>query len=72
MGHQFRSGERNRSFSGVNASLKDGGGNDDGGSGDTSNQQLPYETLFDVCEEVVNLSSVMEKLNLGPFGFWGA
>jgi GTPase SAR1 family protein len=52
---------------GVNASSKDGGGNGND-SGDTSNQQLPYETLFDVCEEVVNLSSVMEKLNLGPNG----
>ena len=29
---------------------------------------LPYETLFDVCSEVVNLSSVMEKLELGPNG----
>ena len=29
---------------------------------------LPYETLFDVCEEVVNLSSVMEQTGLGPNG----
>lgn len=30
--------------------------------------QLPYETIFDVCEEVVNLSSVMDQLGLGPNG----
>jgi GTPase SAR1 family protein len=29
---------------------------------------LPYETLFDVCEEVVNLSSVMKETGLGPNG----
>ena len=32
------------------------------------NTLLPYETIFDVCEEVVNLSSVMEQLGLGPNG----
>jgi len=35
---------------------------------DASQSQLPYETIFDVCEEVVNLSSVMEQLGLGPNG----
>lgn len=29
---------------------------------------LPYDTLLDVCEEVVNLSSVMKQLELGPNG----
>ena len=29
---------------------------------------LPYDTLLDVCEEVVNLSSVMDELGLGPNG----
>eukprot|EP00977_Amphora_coffeiformis_P011798 scaffold2897_cov178-Amphora_coffeaeformis.AAC.3 len=29
---------------------------------------LPYETLLDVCQEVVNLTSVMEKTGLGPNG----
>jgi len=29
---------------------------------------LPYETILDVCEDVVNLSSVMEQLKLGPNG----
>ena len=29
---------------------------------------LPYDALLDVCESVVNLSSVMQQLNLGPNG----
>jgi GPN-loop GTPase len=29
---------------------------------------LPYECLLDVCESVINLSSVMKQLNLGPNG----
>ena len=29
---------------------------------------LPYEAVYDVCKEVVNLSSVMEKTGLGPNG----
>jgi GPN-loop GTPase len=29
---------------------------------------LPYETVYDVCTEVVNLTSVMEKTGLGPNG----
>ncbi len=29
---------------------------------------LPYDTLLDVCESVVNLSSVMKQLGLGPNG----
>ncbi|KAG7360934.1 hypothetical protein IV203_036033 [Nitzschia inconspicua] len=33
----------------------------------TSND-LPYECLLDVCESVINLSSVMKQLNLGPNG----
>lgn len=43
--------------------------------GDTSstattatNNQLPYETILDICEDVINLSSVMSKLGLGPNG----
>lgn len=32
------------------------------------NTLLPYDTIFDVCEEVVNLSSVMDQLGLGPNG----
>lgn len=31
-------------------------------------QGLPYETVFNVCDEVVVLSSVMEKMKLGPNG----
>jgi hypothetical protein len=30
--------------------------------------ELPYDVLLDVCESVVNLSSVMRQLNLGPNG----
>ena len=33
-----------------------------------SNNELPYETLLDVCDSVVNLSSVMKQLGLGPNG----
>lgn len=29
---------------------------------------LPYEPIFDVCTDAVNLSSVMDKLELGPNG----
>jgi len=32
------------------------------------NSALPYDTLFDVCNEIVNLSSVMEQSGLGPNG----
>ena len=31
---------------------------------------LPYEAVYDVCQEVVNLSSVMEKTGLGPTEDW--
>lgn len=33
-----------------------------------SSNSLPYDTLLDVCESVVNLSSVMRQLGLGPNG----
>ena len=49
-------------------SARDATNDDDEGS-DTDNQiKLPYDTLLDVCEEVVNLSSVMDELGLGPNG----
>lgn len=35
-------------------------------SSDDSN--LPYDTLLDVCQDVINLNSVMEELKLGPNG----
>ena len=38
------------------------------GESKQDSSQLPYETIFDVCEEVVNLSSVMDQLGLGPNG----
>ena len=50
---------------------------DDDGNGDrgdatatarTGNTQLPYETILDVCEDVISLDSVMSELNLGPNG----
>lgn len=34
----------------------------------SSHNQLPYETLFDICNEVINLSSVMLETGLGPNG----
>jgi GPN-loop GTPase len=34
----------------------------------SSKNNLPYEVLLDVCESVVNLSSVMQQLGLGPNG----
>ena len=44
----------------------------DANNGDGNDQEqevaLPYDTLLDVCEEVVNLSSVMDELGLGPNG----
>lgn len=41
-----------------------------GGAGEQeeASNNLPYETLLDVCDSVVNLSSVMQQLGLGPNG----
>eukprot|EP00551_Chaetoceros_affinis_P004694 CAMPEP_0203684122 /NCGR_PEP_ID=MMETSP0090-20130426/47873_1 /ASSEMBLY_ACC=CAM_ASM_001088 /TAXON_ID=426623 /ORGANISM="Chaetoceros affinis, Strain CCMP159" /LENGTH=523 /DNA_ID=CAMNT_0050553285 /DNA_START=41 /DNA_END=1612 /DNA_ORIENTATION=+ len=33
-----------------------------------SSQHLPYDTLLDTSEDVINLSTVMEELELGPNG----
>ena len=46
------------------ASAAADGPNDD--QGDKTG--LPYETIFDVCEEAVELSSVMKQMELGPNG----
>lgn len=35
---------------------------------DEIENDLPYEVLLDVCDSVVNLSSVMKQLDLGPNG----
>lgn len=35
---------------------------------ETGEPGLPYEALFDVCTEIINLTSVMEKTQLGPNG----
>lgn len=35
---------------------------------DNKNQLLPYDAVYDVCSEIVNLTSVMEKTGLGPNG----
>lgn len=40
----------------------------DGTKAEENHAQLPYETIFDVCKEIVNLSSVMGKMQLGPNG----
>ncbi len=35
---------------------------------DYGNSQLPYETILDVCQDIISLDSVMLELNLGPNG----
>ena len=57
------SNERSDAASDDNAAQDDDGGNDQ-----EQEVALPYDTLLDVCEEVVNLSSVMDELGLGPNG----
>lgn len=51
---------------------RNGNGNDsdhdDDEENDNRNTSLPYDALVDVCESVVNLSSVMQQLGLGPNG----
>lgn len=32
------------------------------------NTQLPYDTILDVCQDIISLDSVMSELNLGPNG----
>ncbi|KAL7515219.1 hypothetical protein ACHAXN_012627 [Cyclotella atomus] len=32
------------------------------------NAQLPYETILDVCQDIISLDSVMNQLHLGPNG----
>ena len=39
-----------------------------GEEGKDEQAMLPYETLLDVCQEVVNLTLVMEQTGLGPNG----
>ena len=46
----------------------EGEGEGEGGGGDDPPTALPYDAILDVCEEIVNLSSVMEELELGPNG----
>jgi GTPase SAR1 family protein len=41
---------------------------DGAGEQEEASNNLPYETLLDVCDSVVNLSSVMQQLGLGPNG----
>lgn len=40
----------------------------DGRDNDNSEPSLPYQTIIDVCQEIVNLKSVMEQTGLGPNG----
>ena len=35
---------------------------------DNGNSQLPYDTILDVCQDIISLDSVMSELNLGPNG----
>ncbi|KAL7501051.1 hypothetical protein ACHAWT_009206 [Skeletonema menzelii] len=34
----------------------------------TANSQLPYETILDVCQDIISLDAVMKELHLGPNG----
>uniref|UniRef100_A0A7S3PVG6 GPN-loop GTPase 2 n=1 Tax=Chaetoceros debilis TaxID=122233 RepID=A0A7S3PVG6_9STRA len=43
------------------------GDNDNNPSG-TRNSHLPYDAILDASEDIINLSSVMESLDLGPNG----
>ena len=36
--------------------------------GTASNSQLPYETILDVCQDIISLDAVMNELHLGPNG----
>lgn len=59
---------RNTGSSSSNNSIKNQNqdGNDD--DDDDGKKGLPYDVLLNVCESVVNLSSVMKQLGLGPNG----
>ena len=46
----------------------DGGNDTTATLGTMGNSQLPYDTILDVCEDVISLDSVMSELNLGPNG----
>ena len=35
---------------------------------ENGNAQLPYETILDVCEDIISLDAVMQELRLGPNG----
>lgn len=58
--------EEKASNEGSDRAISDGNGDD--GNDQEQEVALPYDTLLDVCEEVVNLSSVMDELGLGPNG----
>ena len=36
--------------------------------GEQCNTQLPYETILDVCQDIISLDAVMSELHLGPNG----
>lgn len=50
------------------AAAEDDGDGDGDGDGETSNAQLPYDAILDVCQDVISLDSVMSELDLGPNG----
>ena len=41
---------------------------DANGDEEETNAQLPYETILDVCQDIISLDSVMSQLHLGPNG----
>lgn len=48
--------------------IHDENDDDDNANDGHGNSQLPYETILDVCQDVVSLESVMAELDLGPNG----
>ena len=47
---------------------EDDGNNNNHDNSNRKNNGLPYDVLLDVCDSVINLTSVMKQLNLGPNG----
>ena len=54
----------------TNGSKADNGDSDDDNdnNNETKNSQLPYETILDVCQDIISLDAVMNELHLGPNG----
>ena len=60
--------ENIKSGSGASSDTEDDAQNDEGNDDEATNSQLPYETILDVCEDIISLDAVMKELHLGPNG----